>query len=107
MGMLLNQMTPAILAITTQVVAFLAGEARKQLEAEGTGLVGDFVKAMFKRFRAAMDKSPPPGVSVTPELLSRVRETTLQNASRLHLPRKQATVLANAVVGSLSLSPAG
>jgi hypothetical protein len=111
MGTLLTQMTPAILAIATQVVTFLVGEVKTQLKAESTGFVGELVKRMFKRFKEPLDKPQPqpqpPGLSVTPELLRRVRETTLQNASRLHLPQEQAAVLADAVVGSLSLSPTG
>ncbi|ATB28265.1 hypothetical protein [Melittangium boletus] len=109
MGEILTQMTPAILAVVTQVVAFLAGEVKQQLKTESTGFVGEFVKGMFKRFKEGMDKTQArrQGISMTPELLTRVRETTFQNATQLNLPRDQATVLANAVVGSLSLSPAG
>ncbi|MFY0577890.1 hypothetical protein ACN28S_29410 [Cystobacter fuscus] len=107
MGTLLTQMTPAILAVATQVVTFLVGEVKKQLKAESTGLVGEFVKRMFKRFKEPANKPQPPGLPVTPELLRRVRETTLQNATGLHLPQEQAAVLADAVVGSLSLSPTG
>jgi hypothetical protein len=107
MGTILTQMTPAILAIATQVVTFLVGEVKKQLKTESTGFVGELVKGMFKRFKEPMNKPQPQGISLTPELLTRVRETTLQNATRLHLPRDQAAVLADAVVGSLSLAPAG
>ncbi|WNG27719.1 hypothetical protein F0U62_29575 [Cystobacter fuscus] len=108
LGTLLTQMTPAILAVATQVVTFLVGEVKTQLKAESTGFMGEIVKRMFKRFKEEpLDKPQPPGLAVTPEMLRRVRETTLQNATRLHLPQEQAAVLADAVVGSLSLSPTG
>ncbi|WNG47125.1 hypothetical protein F0U60_25615 [Archangium minus] len=106
-GETLIQMTPAILAVVTQVVTFLAGEVKKQLKTESAGFVGEFVKGMFKKFKERMDKPKPKGPPLTPELLTRVRETTLQNASKLQLPQEQATMLADAVVGSLALTPAG
>ncbi|MFY0524939.1 hypothetical protein ACN28I_17890 [Archangium gephyra] len=65
------------------------------------------MKGMFKKFKERMGISRPKVPTLTPEMLTRVRETTLQNASRLHLPQEQAMVLADAVVGSLTLAPAG
>ncbi|MFL5356193.1 hypothetical protein [Archangium sp.] len=108
MGEPLAQLTPAILAVVTQVVTFLAAEVHKQLKTESSGFVGELVKGMFKKFKERMGgKAPPKAPTLTPELLTRVRETTLQNASRLHLPREQAKVLADALVGSLALAPTG
>jgi hypothetical protein len=106
-GETLTQMTPVILAVVTQVVTFLAAEVKKQLKSESTSFVGELVKGMFKKFKARLDKSPPKAPTLSPEVLTRVRETTLQNASRLHLPQEKATMLADAVVGSLALAPAG
>jgi hypothetical protein len=118
---MVGQMTPVILAVMTQVIAFLSGELKKQLQTESQGFLSDVVKKMFKKFRQRMDpesaKAPaaaaaPPTAPAEPpavpaNLLSRVREVTLQNASRLELPKDRAEMLADAVVGSLVLAPAG
>ncbi|WP_225408449.1 hypothetical protein [Stigmatella hybrida] len=107
MGELLTQMTPVILTVATQVVTFLGVEIKKQIRTESTGFVGELVKRMFKKFREPMDKPQSKGISLTPELLTRIRETALQSASRLNLPQGQAALLADAVVGNLFLAPAG
>jgi hypothetical protein len=102
----LTLLTPAILSVVTQVVAFITSEARKHLKTESSNVVADLVKRMFKRFLGRGVKPPPEAPPMTSELLNRVREVTLRNAFKLELPEAQATLLADAVVGSLAIAPA-
>jgi hypothetical protein len=69
--------------------------------------VGEFVKGMFKRFRGSEPQAAlPEAPRLSMELLTRVREVTLKYALP-EMPEAQAAKLADAVVGSLTLAPAG
>lgn len=113
---------PVILAVVTQVVTFLAAEVGKAAQSEGSAFVTDTVKALFKRFRPApaaekqptgeapspsKPPTPAPVPPVTPELLQRVRELAFQQAKQLRLSDSNARLLADSLVGSLAVPPAG
>ena len=64
------------------------------------------VKGLFKKSRKSEAPPPPePPPQAVAGLLPRVHEVAFKTASEF-LPKSQATMLANAVVGELALEPA-
>jgi hypothetical protein len=94
-------LTPVVLAVATEVVKFVTEEVKKSAQAEGSALVGDAVKAMFKKLRPPEKekKTPPP---LTAEQLAQVRAIALKKARQLKLSEDRARILADSVVGSLA-----
>ncbi len=97
-------LTPLVLAVTTEVVKFLAEEIKKSVKEESSSLISASVKKVFKKFRPqekADKKTPPP---LSPEQLAQVREIALKKARQLKLPEARAKLLADSVVGSLAVT---
>lgn len=96
-------LTPAVLAVTTEAVKFVAGEVRKSAEAESSGMIRDFVKKVFGWFRRAdkMEerKALPP---LTQEQVVEVRRLAFEKGRQLNLPEAQAGLLADSLIGSLA-----
>lgn len=95
-------LTPVVLTVTREVVEFLAGEVVKSVQTQSAGVINEFVKKMFKKFRreegVAGEKVPPP---LTREQIARVRELALQKGRQLRLSENQAGLLADSLAGSL------
>jgi hypothetical protein len=104
-GGLITFLTPAVLMVTTEVVKFLAEEVKKSLKTEGTGVVNEVVKGLFKKFRpqgaAPKDDRVPP---LTPAQLAQVRKLALEKAHQLKLSDDKAALLADSILGSLAAS---
>lgn len=98
-------LTPAVLAITSEIVKFLNEEFKKSAKEEGTVLVGETVKKMFKKFRPEEKKENSPA-PLTPEQLNQVRELALKKARHLKLSDARCKLLADALVGSLAVAAA-
>jgi hypothetical protein len=96
-------LTPVALAVTTEVVKFIASELRKSVEAESSGVIREFIEKIFKRFRPAEKeeegKMLPP---LTQEQIVRVRELAFEKGRQLDLPETQAGLLADSLIGSLA-----
>jgi hypothetical protein len=93
--------TPALLALLSEVVKFLLGEAQKAMQNEGTSLVNDTVKSWFGKLRPKEEKKAPP--PLTAEQLEQVRKIALKKAQQLKLSEKNTKMLADAIVGSLAV----
>lgn len=95
--------TPIVLTVTSAVVGFLREEIKDSAKGETSGLVGAWMKQLFKKFRPPDDGegTVPP---LTPEQLTQVREQALKKARQLKLPPGQAGMLADAIVGGLAVS---
>src|SRR5574341_276932 len=96
--------TPIVIAVTSDVVKFVAEEVKKSAQAEGTTLIGDTVKAMFKKLHPPDNqnkKTPPP---LTAEQLTQVRAIAFKKARQLKLSEDRARILADSMVGSLATS---
>jgi hypothetical protein len=96
-------LTPVVMTVTREVVEFVAGEVTKSVQTQSSGLINEFVKKMFKKFRregeAKGEKLPPP---LTHEQIMRVRELALEKGRQLELSQSQAGLLADSLVGSLA-----
>ena len=97
-------LTPVVLAVTSQVVDFLTQEVIKSIKAESPAVIGAMVRALFKKFRVTdkgdKDTKVPP---LTSEQLKRVRTVAFNRAIQLKLPRTQAELLADSLLGSLAM----
>ena len=93
-------LTPVVLAVTTEVVKFIAGEIRKSVEAESSGLIREYVKRMFKKFRPEEPEKVPPPLTV--EQAKQVRHLAFEKARLLNVSEAQAGLLADSLIGSLA-----
>jgi len=107
-------LTPAVLAVTTAIVKFVADEVKESVQEEGGDLISDIVKRMFKKFRpeekkegegkkdeSKKDKGKEGPLPLTPEQLKKVRELAFEQALQLRLSENTAETLAESLVGSL------
>jgi hypothetical protein len=97
-------LTPVALAVTTQVVAFVTEQVRQSVAEQGSGLIDELVKRMFKKFRSAEDDAKPNPPPLTPEQLAQVRRLAIEKARQLNLADVQAGLLADSIVGSLAIT---
>lgn len=102
-GEAVAMMTPAVLAVTGEVVKFLVEEFKKTAKDESTAFISEAVKKMFKKFRPEEKKENSPA-PLTPEQLNQVRELALKKARQLKLSDARCKLLADALVGSLAVA---
>jgi len=93
--------TPVVLMVTQQVVMFVMEQAKKSAQEQGSTLIDESVKKMFKKFRPEDGKKPSP---LTAEQLAQVRKVALKKAQELKLSDERAKLLADALVGSLAIA---
>ena len=101
-GTVATFLTPAVLALATTVVSFVAAAVKESVQEGAKDLLSDVVKGMFKKFRPEQKEELP---SLTPEQLRTVRELVFKRALELRLSERTAHTLANSLVGSLVVSP--
>lgn len=96
-------LTPVVLTVTREVVEFVAGEVLESIQTQSSGLINEFVRKIFKKFRregeARGEELPPP---LTREQIVRVREIALEKGRQLRLTPSQAALLADSLAGSLA-----
>jgi hypothetical protein len=106
-------LTPALLAVVSQVVAFLLDQVKENASKEGATLAGEWVRWVFGRARppaasavagAAAAASLPAGL--TASQITRVRELVVKRATELKVAPAKAELLADAVAGKLAVAPA-
>lgn len=89
---------PVALEVAKSVVKWIAGELQKSAQKEASGAIEERVHKLFHREEGEAE----PGL--TPEQLARVHDVALKKATELKLPKPQADLLADSVVGSLSVA---
>jgi hypothetical protein len=92
-------LTPVVLTVTREVIEFLASEAMKSVQTQSSGIISEFVKKMFKKFRREGEELPPP---LTREQITHVRVLALEKGRQLQLSENQAGLLADSLAGSLA-----
>jgi hypothetical protein len=96
-------LTPVVITVTKEVIEFVAGVVMTSVQTQSSGLINEFVKKMFTKFRREGEERgetlPPP---LTREQIGRVREIALEKARQLELAPNQAGLLADSLVGSLA-----
>ena len=95
-------LTPIVLAVVNDVIAFLIEEVKKAAQAESARWINDTVKAMFKKFGPAEKEEKGKPLSLTPEQLAQVRSIVVKKARQLKLSDERAQILADTVVGGLA-----
>ncbi len=93
-------LTPMALAVAGEVVTFLVAELKKSLAKEGSGVVEEGVRSLFKRFRPPEKKAP---VTLTAEQLKEVHRIAIAKAHALKLSDARAQQLADALVSELAI----
>jgi hypothetical protein len=99
-GGIIVLITPVVLMVTQQVVLFVIEQVKKSAQEQGSALIDESVKKMFKKFRPVDGKKPNP---LTAEQLAQVRKVALKKAQELKLSDERARLLADALVGSLAI----
>src|SRR5512135_1499250 len=83
-------LTPIVLAVISDVIAFLIEEVKKAAQAESARWIDDTVKAMFKKFRRAEKEEKGKPLPLTPEQLAQVRSIVVKKARQLKLSDERA-----------------
>lgn len=102
--------TPALLTIASQVVAFVLDQVKDTASQEGSALAVEWVRWVFGRARppavatAVAATGIPAGL--TAAQIARVRELVIKRAAELRLPATKAELLADSVAGKLVVAPA-
>jgi hypothetical protein len=109
-GVELALLTPYVLAVVTPVIQLLASMVGEAVKKERQSSVTAFVRRLIGPQGsappgAAAEKSPTPS-PLTQEQVVRVHDVALNRAALLGLPQDTATLLADAIVGGISVSPA-
>ena len=100
-------LTPYVLAVTKEVVAFLYEQVKKSAREQSAPLIADWVARLFGQGRPASEHAEVGGPpSLSREQLARVRELAREKALALDLPADKAELLADSMVGSLAAAPA-
>lgn len=97
-------LTPIILEVVKEVLNFLAGEVAKVAREESTKVIGAGVKSLFKKYMPA-ETPDAQALVLTSEQLSQIHLLALEKARQLALSGDQAALLADSIVGSLSVTP--
>jgi hypothetical protein len=102
-------MTPIVLEVVKTIVKYLADEIKKSLEKETHERIDQYIKKIFKKYGTPKDKQQPspdqsqlaPGLNTAQ--LKQVRQLAFEKARQLALPEEQAGLLADSIIGSLTI----
>jgi hypothetical protein len=97
--------TPAMLVVMTQIVAFLTEVVRQSFVEESANLINERVRSMFKKFRHEGERDELAPAPLTREQLAQVHKHAYEKFLELKLSGTRATYLADAVVASLIAAP--
>lgn len=97
--------TPAMLVVMTQVVAFLTEVVRQSFVEESANLVNEQVRSMFKKFRLEGERDELAPAPLTREQLVQIHKQAYEKFLQLKLSESRANNLADAVVASLIVAP--
>jgi hypothetical protein len=92
-------LTPVALPVLSAVLKFLADEIKSSIHDQH--LVGDTLKKLFSKNKspASQDSSK---ILLTRDQLERVRKLAFEKARELNLKSKEASLLADSIIGSLA-----
>ena len=105
MGETVSLLTPAVLVVTTQVVAFLTEVVRQSVVEESASLINERVRRMFKKFRQEGTRDELAPAPLTREQLVLVHKQAYEKFLELKLSGTRANYLADAVIASLIVAP--
>lgn len=100
--------TPVALTVAKDVIRFLVDEVARTAKEESRSAIESRVRRLFRRGEAddARDDREDAAQPLSREQLGEVRRIAVEKASVLRLPREQAELLADAMVGRLATAAA-
>jgi hypothetical protein len=105
MGETVPLLTPAVLVVMSQVVAFLTEVVRQSVVEESASLINERVRRLFKKFRPEETRDELAPAPLTREQLVQVHKQAYEKFLELKLSGTRANYLADAVVASLIVAP--
>lgn len=93
-------LAPVALEVAKAVVHFVADELRKSTQKEASSVIEERVHKLFHRGEGGGEAEP----GLTREQLAQVHDVALKTATQLNVPKEQADLLADSVVGRLSVA---
>ncbi|QUH00324.1 hypothetical protein HUO13_05370 [Saccharopolyspora erythraea] len=105
----LSVLTFGALAAAQSAAVFVALEVRSSVREESSSTIRAWTKRLFRRLQppddvaGAAESAEVEVPALTPEQLRRVREHAYEQARAFHVPRREAGIMADAIVGRLSL----
>lgn len=107
-GLDLAMLTPYVLAVAGSVLGFLLDTVGDAAKTESKPIITDLVHRLFRRGKddqkgkPETPDEPTPGLSA--EQAAQVREVAMARAHDLKLPESKARLLADAIVGGLTVA---
>lgn len=98
-------LTPYILAVATSVIHLLASMVGDAVKKEGQPSVNGLVRRLLGRRGEDSPPGPEQPDPLTHEQLTLVRNVALERGRVIGLPQDQAALLADAIVGGISVTP--
>jgi hypothetical protein len=95
----ITYLTPVALPVLSTILKFLAEEIKSSIHDQH--LVGDALKKLFSKNKSATPQAPSE-VLLTRGQLEHVRKLAFEKARELNLKSKEASLLADSIVGSLA-----
>jgi hypothetical protein len=93
----------AALGAAQSVVIFIGAEVRSALRAESSSTIRAWVKRLFLRFQPPKQDNRVTVPRLTPEQLAEVRRRACEQALAFEIPAAKAELMADAIVGRLSV----
>jgi hypothetical protein len=101
-GEAMSFVTPVALAVSVEVVKFVADEVKQTLKTESSGMINDLIKSLFKKYRPTLEKEQrPTAAPLTAEQLQEVHKAAFAKARQLKLSEARAKQLADVLIGDL------
>lgn len=99
----------AALGAAQSVLIFLGAEIKSALREESSSTIRAWVKRLLARFQPSdrQEAAPVAVPRLTPEQLATVRQRAYEQALAFKMPPAKAEIMADAIVGRLSLPDAG
>jgi hypothetical protein len=94
-------LTPIVLSVMTEVLAYLRHEVAQTASKDVAGALDHSVRGLFRRFHHG-DQAPA-AAGLTQEQLAEVGRLAFEKARAMRVPEGRARLLADALVGSLVL----
>jgi hypothetical protein len=102
LGAEVTALAPAALAIATSVLSFAATQIGETARKEGAAVISEQMRSFFKRFHTG---KPDAAAHLSAAQLAQVRAIAHEKARALKVSEEKATLLADAIVGSLAATP--
>jgi len=95
-------LTPAVLAVMTEVIAFIAEVIKDAIKDGSKSVIADYIKKIFHPSNSPSPKTPPP---LSTDQVRHVYQLAVEKARQLKLPEAKVQLLAGALLAALAIPP--